>query len=916
MLVGRHAEQAAVGALLSSARSGRGGVLAVVGDAGIGKTSLLSYAVSIADGMNILQTRGVQSEAHVPFAGLHALLRPALRALDRLPVPQAEALAGALALRPSREEDRFAIGAATLGLFAAHAEERPVLVVVDDAHWLDGSSGAAVRFAARRLVADPVAVLLAVRTGEPSLLDGADLPRLELDGLDLDASTEILRESATEYADDRALHDLAVRLHGETGGNPLALLELGSSGAPLHVTPLHEPTVVLATVARTYVERYASLPDRARWALLLLAASGADELSLIALAASKMGLSFDDLELPERAGLITVRGTSAEWRHPLVRSAVYGSATGADRRRVHRVLADSLPDAESDRRAWHLALAATGADDGASTALEQVGTRARDRSAYEEASLAFERAATLAGEEKRRADLAYAAADASWLAGAGDRVRRLLDEATAQASSPELQIRIEHLRGHVAARSGRMEEACEVLLAGARAAIGVDNERAVVMFAEALNASFYLGNPATMVSIAREIPAAASACSDPRSAFLAALSEGMALVFSGEGERGPAMIQRAVRLLESSDDLRDDPRLLVWGVMGPVWLREAADWSSFVDRALIVARERYAVGVLPNLLFHVAVFHATSDRWNEAEAEFSEALDLATEMGHDAERASALSRLAWLEARRGRFASASAHATAALDLSARRGLAPVEIGALAALGEAELVQGRPSNAAARYEHLQEVLVARGINDVDLSPAPELVEIALRTGDRSTAQRLSEGYRHEAAVKGLPWVMARSARTDGLVAAEDAFEVCFEEALSLHAATVDVFETARTHLAYGSRLRRTRQRVRARAELRSAIEIFDRLGADPWSDQARAELLATGEQVSGRGTPSVATLTPQELKIALMLSQGSTTRETAAALFLSPKTVEYHLRSIYRKLGIASRPELAAAMARH
>jgi DNA-binding CsgD family transcriptional regulator/tetratricopeptide (TPR) repeat protein len=915
VLLGREREQEVVEALLSSARAGNGGALAIVGDQGIGKTALLSYAATIADGMHVLQARGVPSEAHVPFAGLHSLLRPALGALDRIPPHQAEALAGALALRPARGEDRFAVGAATLSLLAAYAEERPVLAVVDDAHWLDGSSASALRFAARRLAVDPVAVLLAARNDGSSLLDDTDIPRIDLGGLDLATSTELLRQRAPAGMDDALLQDFALRLHTETGGNPLALLELASIGSPSGVTPLHEPTGLLASVARGFAERCASLPERTRWWLLLLAAAGLDDLLPLAPAASKDGADLDDLEPAEKAGLVSVRGGRVEWRHPLVRSAVYAGATASERRRAHRMLADSLPDADADRRAWHLALAAPGRDDDASSALEQVGVRARHRSAHDEASLAFERAAQLAGDEKRRAELAYTAADAAWLAGAGDRALRLLDAATAEASTPDLQTRIEHLRGHIATRFGNVEEGLSVLLAGARLAATVDNARAVVMFAEAVNACFYAADPATMVMIAEEIPAVVSACTDARSAFFASLSEGMALVFSGEGDRGPELLRRAMVLLESSDELRDDPKLLTWAAMGPLWLREAADWSNFVDGALEVARERCAVGVLPFLLCHVAIFKGAMDRWDEAEAEFTEAVDLATETGQDTELAASLARLAALEARRGRFTRATEHASAALELSERRGLRLVELWSLVALGEAELTQGRLPSALDHYERLRRTLSSRGVHDADLSPAPELVEIALRTGDTARAGELSAGYARDAATKGLPWALARSARTEGLVAADDEFEACFERALAFHTATLDVFETARTHLAYGSRLRRSRQRVRARVQLRSAVAIFDRLGADPWSDLARAELLATGEQVARRGDAAVTSLTPQELQVAVLLSKGRTTRETAAALFLSPKTVEYHLRSIYRKLDISSRDELAAAMSR-
>ncbi len=387
MLVGRDREQSAIDRLLSAARSGRGEVLAIVGEAGIGKSALLAYAQDRAVGMSILRARGVQSEARIPFAALFELLRPALASLERIPQPQAAALEGALALRPASAEDRFAIGAATLSLLAAHAESSPLLVTVDDAHWLDGSSANALLFASRRLVADPVLVLLAVREGTPSLLDGADLPRLRLDGLDREASMVLLRRRAPGLAEHKLDAPFADRLHRETGGNPLALLELGDERAWLEQTPLHEPLPIVASVANSYAQRFDSLASGARRMLVLLAASDAGDLSGLARPASALGLDVEDIAPGEAAGLVDVRGARVEWRHPLARSAVYGRAAPAERRAAHRALADALPDADDDRRAWHLALATLGPNAVASSALEQAGVRARERSAYDVASL-------------------------------------------------------------------------------------------------------------------------------------------------------------------------------------------------------------------------------------------------------------------------------------------------------------------------------------------------------------------------------------------------------------------------------------------------------------------------------------------------------------------------------------------------
>ena len=392
MLLGRDREQRALTGLLEAARGGGSGVLAMVGEAGIGKSALLDYAAEQAAGMNVLRARGVQSEAHIPFGGLFELLRPALPRIGQIPAPQGAALESALALRPASAPGRFAVGAATLSLLAAYSEQAPVAVLLDDAHWLDGSSADALLFAFRRLVADPVAVIVAVRQGEPSLLDGADLPVIRLLGLDAGAAAELLRRQA----DTPLTEELAGRLHRETGGNPLALLELGRERERLAGLPPGAPLATGTSLASVYLARQQALPQRTRDVLVLAAALDGGEVSVLARAAPMAGLELADLVPAEAAGLITVGDSRVEFRHPLARSAIYAAAAADRRRALHRALASALPDTEIDRRAWHLALAAFGPDDAASSALEQAGQRAYQRSAYEVSSRAFERAALLA----------------------------------------------------------------------------------------------------------------------------------------------------------------------------------------------------------------------------------------------------------------------------------------------------------------------------------------------------------------------------------------------------------------------------------------------------------------------------------------------------------------------------------------
>jgi len=356
MLVGRGEERLALDHLLGQARDGRSGVLAVVGEPGIGKSALLDYAAQSATGMRVLQARGIESEAEVPFAGLAELLRPVLGVLEQIPAPQARALAGALALGPSTSRDRFAIGAATLSLLSACAEESPVAVLIDDAHLLDGSSAGALLFASRRLIADPIAVVLAVREGEPSLLDGADLRVLRVGGLSQPAAIELL-------ASDHVSREAVERLHRATGGNPLALLELASDAGQIASQP-YGPVPISTSIAEAFLRRFGQLPETTRRLLVLTAASDGGESVLLARAGGALGLEIGELAGAEEAGLITINAAHVEFRHPLARSAVYAQASEAERREVHAALAGALPDRDLDRRAWHLAAAAIGPDVG------------------------------------------------------------------------------------------------------------------------------------------------------------------------------------------------------------------------------------------------------------------------------------------------------------------------------------------------------------------------------------------------------------------------------------------------------------------------------------------------------------------------------------------------------------------------
>jgi DNA-binding CsgD family transcriptional regulator len=899
MLLGRDRELHAIDSVLQRARAGESATLALVGEPGIGKTALLEAAAERARGMTLLRARGIESEAEIPFASLLELLRPALSALNQIPEPQAVALQGALALRPASGHERFAVGAATLSLLAALAEHQPVAVLIDDAQWLDRSSEQTLLFAFRRLIADPVAVVLTVREGQPSLLASADLPTMTVGGLDIGDAAALL---------DALEPQTVARLHRATAGNPLALLELAADPGDMLLAPDDAPLLVSAQIGRVFTDRLSSLDEPERRAVTLAATSDSGELAVLEAAASALGIELSKLSAAEAVGLVSVRGGYVAFRHPLARSAIYAAAGADERRAAHQALARALPDRDVDRRAWHFAAAATGTDDTAAAALEQAGIRARERSAYAAAAAAFERAARLTAEPELRARRLFDSAQAAWGAGDADRAIAALDEARGIARAPALVLDVDELRGHIATRRGPVLRGREVLAAAAEK---VDGERSVAMLAEAALACFYAGSPREMDELVQRAQARLPANAAPRAEFLLAAASGMAAVLGGDAAAGSDALHEAIAVAERAD-LFEDSRLLPWLVLPPIFLRETQSGRSLIERALATARGRAAVGALPFVLNLIARDEATTDRWSAAEAAYREAIALARENDQRTDIAFSLSGLAWLLARRGEEAECRALAGEALALSRELGTELHVIWATAALGDLELGLGDPAAAVEHYERQQQLLQDRAITDPDLSPAPELAEAYLRMGRKDDAQRVGAEFLALASAKRQPWSLGRALRAVALGAEDVA--VAFEAALEQQALTPDVFEVARTRLAYGERLRRTRRRVLARPQLRAALEDFERLGARPWAERARAELAATGETMRRRDPTALDELTPQELQIALLLADGRTTREAAAAVFLSPKTIEYHLRHVYMKLGISSRQELAKALA--
>jgi DNA-binding CsgD family transcriptional regulator len=907
-MLGRVAECQRIERLLAEARSGGSGTLVMRGEPGIGKTTLLEYAEEHAAGMRVFATRGVEAESGVPFGGLFGLLRPALPLLSRIPAPQAAAMSAGLGLEATASGDRFLVGAATLSLLAAAAEDGPVLVLVDDFHWLDQPSAEAIVFASRRLIADPVAVIVTVRDGEQSLLDEARLPEQVLHGLDRENALELLRETGGREPAGEAVDRALVA----TGGNPLALVELSGRLDELSAEPAGAPIPISERVGGAFLRRLRPLSDEARTALLVAAASDAGRLEQVFAACRTLGIDAQlSLEEAETSGLAAITTTSVQFRHPLARSTCYTAAGSAAQRAAHRSLA---PHCDPDRRAWHLGRAALGPDEEAASALVAAATRANGRHAYAVAASAAERAAALTTSDDLRTSRLLVAAESAFLAG---ETRRALDDVTQAAGGrpdPAMRSAVEELRGRITLRRGPVADGIAILLPAARTAARHDPGRAVEMLAECVLACAYTGDTIGILEpaeLAREI---ALEEHDPRCTVMASAVEGAGLIYAGRHRaEGPERIRRALTLFERSEELHEDVTVLVWMVVAALFLREGTIGEVLCETALDAVRKTGAVGLLPRVLAFTARDAATRDKWSAASALYHEAIVAAKETGQDTERAWALGALAALQAHQGLDADARAHATEALELSRQLGARGNFYWAQAALAELDLSGGDLAGAIAKMHDLEDSLRAGDNADPDLSMVPELVEAYVRSGRRSDGARVLTDHETAVRAKAQPWALARYHRARGLLSDDDAFDGPFREAIEQHARAPDAFEEARTRLSYGQRLRRARRRVDARSELRRAFAVFDRLGAARWRDLAATELAATGETARRRDVSTLDELTPQELSIATLLAGGRTTREAAGTLFVSPKTIEYHLRHVYQKLGVKNRDQLAAAL---
>ncbi|MDN5857468.1 MAG: LuxR C-terminal-related transcriptional regulator [Pseudonocardia sp.] len=903
MLHGRAAERAAIATRLDEAWASRGGALVLRGQPGVGKSALLDDAVDRAEGMRVLRTQGVESESPLAFAALHRLLRPVLAHLGRLPARQARALRAAFGEGEDTDTDRFLVFLAALSLLAEASEDGPVLAVGDDAHWLDDASAAALLFVARRVQAERVAMLFAAREGDVRRFDSAEVPDLAVGGLDRTAAAALLAERAGMAVPVEVGEQLVTR----TGGNPLALVELPAalSADELSGTaPLPAQLPVTEGIERVFLDRARRLPAPALTVLLVAAADDSGLVTTVRAAAAALGVDEQFLETAERSDLLRVRGRQVELRHPLVRSAIYTAATSSARRRVHHALATVTGEQDPDRRAWHLAAATEDPDETVARELDQVARRARHRGGQEAASAALERAAELTPQPgDPRATRLHQAAHAAWLAGAPPRARALAEAAHLHVEDPGLRADNARLRARVEWNTGSLQlgHRMVVLAAADVAPFDPDRARDLAMFAVAL-ASFG-GDSGAGIDPVDLVPPAGPADS-PRVRCSDDLMRGLAHVPRGEWADATRHLRAAFSLADHLD--ADDQDLLPNLGIGALHLQDDDAVRRFHTMLLTRARDTGAMIMVLYALTRRVFAEIATGRWPAARADTAEALELARGTGQTGLTAMPLAWSALLAALCGddpaeqlaaAEAVASEHPMGTLEGLVRDALHWTR--ALAA--------GDRSDVALR--HLEQITFPA----VGHLAAIDRTEAAVRAGRPDTAITWARELESFAEATGASWAAAAAAHGRALLArdrGDGGTAEQFEQALAHHARSGRRVDRARTELAYGEHLRRARRRVDARTHLRAALATFDELGATPWAERARQELRASGETARRGAHPGATDLTPQELQVARLVAEGMGNREVAGQLFVSPRTIDFHLRNVFTKLSISSRGELA------
>jgi DNA-binding CsgD family transcriptional regulator len=900
MLVGREAERAKIEALLEDARRGRSGVLVFTGEAGIGKSALLEYARGRATGMRTLSVTGVESESDLPFGALHALFHPVLTSIAGLPEPQRVALSAALALDASAEPDRLATSAGALTLLDDVASERPLLVVLDDAHWLDRESAEAITFVARRIAGVDLALLATVRDDEPCSFDYGSLPAHTIEPLTESQSLEVLDARHGMTIEPGVAQTLA----SLSAGNPLALIELPTTLSPDQLAgrePLEEPLPVAVRIEHAFVRRVERLPEETQVSLLV-AAAGAD-VSLGSIREATAVLGGGALEPAESEGLVGLEHDRVQFAHPLLRSAVYQAAEPVLRRRVHRALAAALVD-EPDQRAWQLAAAADGPDEETAAALEASAERAVSRGGHAARAKALERAADLSPDFVERARRMCAAAQAAFWAGDSRHAIALCERTLPLVDDPLLRADLVHQLWAVAGWQEGVFEMPDLETEASRVE-DLDADRACKLLTPLLNRYSSILDYSGVLTVSSRIERLLDQMGPwwrPRA--LGNLAE--ARVATGD--------------IAAAHELYDE--LVATDLIAAAAYFQSLIWVERHDDARRALAASLELGRRDGNVLRVAwsqggsaILEVALGRFAPARALASDALELARALDLGFLVALNLVTLATIDALQGKDAACHDRVTEALTRVPEDGNDDLRLSARLSLGLLESSRGRYDEALSELEPAHERVMRSGLAEPSLFPyQPDLVEAYARLGRPEQAKTVLEKLERQAEAVGRRWALAAAARCQGLLAEPADIDTAFGLAFALHDDVPSPFERARTELVYGERLRRANRRRDARPYLRAALEVFDDLGAAPWGERARAELRATGERVPHREPDEREQLTPQELQIATLVAQGMTNREIGAQIFLSPKTVEYHLTHVYRKLDLHSRAELIKELA--
>jgi len=904
-LTDRRTERDTLEGLVDTVRAGESGALVVRGDPGVGKTALLDHLAKRASGSGcqVARATGVQSEMELAFAGLHQLCAPMLNRAERLPEPQRDALRTAFGIAAGPPPDRFLVGLAVLSLLSGVAGERPLICLIDDEQWLDRASAQALGFTARRLAADPVGLVFAAR--DPSA-DLAGLPELEVGGL-RDDDARVLLDSALAGPLDPRVRDLII---AETRGNPLAMLELPRGLTPAELAGgfgLLGAAPLTSRIEDSFRRQLDALPAETQRLLQLAAADPSGDRALVFRAARRLGIPVQAGVLAAEAGLAEFGG-QVRFRHPLARSAVYRSASLSERQQIHAALAEVTdPQADPDRRAWHRAQAAGGPDEEVAAELERSAGRAQARGGMAAAAAFLERSVLLTDDPARHAERALAAAQASMQAAAFGQALELLATAESGPLDDFASARVDLLRGLIAFASGMGGDAPSLLLKAAKRLEPLNLGLARETYLNAWRAASFGGSMAgdgDMLKVSRAARALPPPPDPPRPIDL--ILDGLArLVTDGPAAAGPAL-RRAVNVFVTGDVPREEGLWSGWMAATVLWDADAA--RTIITRQINLGR---AVGALEELPFDLIAL-TYDDAWR---GDFEAATSLIAETDTIAEATG--SRIPpfptmLLAALRGRQAEL-------LPLAAAVKAAAEAAGQGAAVTNVHWSIAILENG---FGHYAEALAAAGqARDdshlfVSTWALPELVEAAVRTGGTEVAAAALEQLAERTQAGGTDFGLGLEARCRALVSQGQAAEACYREAVERLSRAGMRAELARAHLLYGEWLRREDRRLDAREQLRAAHDMLTAIGMEAFAERARRELVATGEAVRKRGAETVTMLTPQEAYIARLARDGLTNPAIGAQLFLSARTVEWHLRKIFTKLGIGSRRELHAALAGH